>query len=302
MTEIEWANLKAHELRRLAEQDAIVVLPIAALEQHGPHLPVQVDSRLAGEVSRRAARIVATKEPIVVLPVIWHGLSEHHVPFGGTMTLDYDTFYRVLRCLVRALVQQGFRRICILNGHGGNIAGAKVAVADLTTEFRVLIVTTSYWSEAAIAFGQILERQKNVLHACEAETSMMMVLTPDLVDRSALAKLKGPDGQGLSEISAGGAYRWFSFAERTHNGVIGDPATASPTKGEKLLAAAAEGVARMLLNPELWAKPVDLRAAKTGGVALKAPKRNGRKVPYKPAPSKRSGRAAKGSPSSRAIL
>ena len=66
--EVEWANLKAHELRKLAEQDAIVILPVGAIEQHGPHLPVQVDSRLGGEVARAAARIVAKTQPVVVTP------------------------------------------------------------------------------------------------------------------------------------------------------------------------------------------------------------------------------------------
>jgi len=281
MTEIEWANLKAHELRRLAEQDAIVILPIAAVEQHGPHLPVQVDSRLGGEVARAAARLVARSQPIVVTPVLWHGLSDHHVPFGGTLSLDYDTWYRVLRRLTHVLVEQGFRRICIHNSHGGNVAASKVAVADLTTEFKIPIITTGYFHEAEAEFRKILKRQKGVQHACEAETSMMMHLEPGLVDASALDKIAGPQTQGISEISANGAYRWYSFAHRTHNGVIGDPTLATAEKGRKLLDVAAEAVARLLLNPHTWAPFEDLRAKETGGVALREPKRGGKPRPYK---------------------
>jgi creatinine amidohydrolase len=268
VTEIQWANLKAHELRRLAERDAIVVMPVAALEQHGPHLPVQVDSRLGYEVSCRAAQRVAKRDDIVVLPPVWHGMSEHHLPFGGTISLDYDTFFRVLRGITRCLVVQGFRRVCITNSHGGNVAGIKVAAADLTVEFGIPVIAVSYMVEAGAAYAKLLKRQKGVQHACEAETSMMMVLTPDLVDASALDTLAGPDTQGISEISANGAYRWYSFASRTHNGVIGDPALANREKGEKLLNAAAEALAKLLLNPNLWAPPEDLRVKATGGVAL----------------------------------
>ena len=101
MSEVEWANLKAHELRRLAEQDAVVLVPVAAMEQHGPHLPVQVDTRLAGEISRRTAeRASAQQVPTITLPVVWHGLSEHHMVFGGTITLDPGTFHQVLRGIV----------------------------------------------------------------------------------------------------------------------------------------------------------------------------------------------------------
>ena len=279
--EIEWANLKAHELRRLAEQDAIVILPVGAIEQHGPHLPVQVDSRLGGEVARAAARIVAKTQPVVVTPVLWCGLSDHHIPFGGTLSLDYDTWYRVLRRLVNCLVEQGFRRICIANSHGGNVAASKVAVADLTTEFKIPIVTTGYFHEAEKEFAALLVRQKGTQHACEAETSMMLQFEPGLVDTSQLAKIAGPKTQGISEISANGAYRWYSFAHRTHNGVIGDPTLSSAEKGKKLTKAAAEAVAKLLLNPHTWADFVDLRAKETGGIALRQSKRGGKPRPYK---------------------
>ena len=80
--EVEWSRLKAHQIRELAEQQTVVILPIAAIEQHGPHLPVMVDSRLVSEVGRLSA-IESSKsgQPTLVLPTIWHGLSEHHMAF-----------------------------------------------------------------------------------------------------------------------------------------------------------------------------------------------------------------------------
>ncbi|MDJ0896429.1 MAG: creatininase family protein, partial [Alphaproteobacteria bacterium] len=105
MPEVEWAKLKAQELRDLANRNAVVILPIAATEQHGPHLPVMTDTRIGGEVAVRAARKAFASRPTVVAPVLWSGLSEHHMPFGGTFTLDHDTFVGVLRCLIGSLVR-----------------------------------------------------------------------------------------------------------------------------------------------------------------------------------------------------
>ncbi|MBN8902955.1 MAG: creatininase family protein, partial [Rhodospirillales bacterium] len=93
MAEVEWRKLRAEQLREKAREDAIVILPVASLEQHGPHLPVEVDSILGETVARRTADAVAARgQPVLVLPVLWTGLSEHHMSFGGTVTLDNATF------------------------------------------------------------------------------------------------------------------------------------------------------------------------------------------------------------------
>ena len=127
--EVEWARLKAYETRQLAEQDTIVILPIAAIEQHGPHLPVMVDSRLVAEVARLSAiESNEAGQSAVVLPTIWHGLSEHHMEFGGTVTLDMQTFYLVIRGVIESVARHGFSKFMILNGHGGNITASEIIV------------------------------------------------------------------------------------------------------------------------------------------------------------------------------
>ncbi len=180
--DVEWAKLKAAELRDLAAREAIVVLPIAAMEQHGPHLPVMVDTLLCGEVARRAAERAAGR-PVVVAPTVWSGLSEHHMPFGGTFTLDFPTFKSLIECLCRSLMRHGFRRVLLLNGHGGNVAALRVVVDELRhMELRLLSAT--YWQVDPLAIADILERQSGVQHACEAETSMVMALRPSWSTRA----------------------------------------------------------------------------------------------------------------------
>jgi creatinine amidohydrolase len=256
MSEIEWWRLKASELNALAARNATVILPVGSTEQHGPHLPTQVDALLSGEVARRAARRVAPGLPVVVAPTVWSGLAEHHMSLGGTLSLDLATFHGLLRCLFRSILRHGFRRVLLLNGHGGNIAALTAIVNDFALEFDAPIATTSYWLLARDTFAKILERQTTVRHACEAETSMLLALAPDLVDMTRVAQAVGPTERELAEVAGtDAAIRYRSFKARTRHGAIGDPRAASAEKGERLLDAAAEAVARLVANEEFWTMP-----------------------------------------------
>ncbi|MEO8305487.1 MAG: creatininase family protein [Betaproteobacteria bacterium] len=256
MTEVEWWRLKAAEINALAARNAVVILPVGSTEQHGPHLPTQVDALLAGEIARRAARKIAATTPIVVAPTVWSGLAEHHMSLGGTLSLDFHAFFTLLQCLCRSMVRDGFRRILILNGHGGNIMALNVAVNELAVELEAPIATTTYWLLAKDDFARILERQTTVRHACEAETSMLLALAPDLVDMSRASGAVGPTAPELVEVAGSDAvHRWRSFKVRTSHGAIGDPRTATAEKGQLLLEAAAQAVAGVCANDAFWTLP-----------------------------------------------
>ena len=268
MQQLEWMKCKAHELRAHANDDAVVILPVASIEQHGPHLPTMTDTLLAYETSVRAARLVHQRGgKVVVAPTVWSGLSEHHVAFGGTLTVDYQTFYLSLRALVDSMTRQGFRRILINNGHGGNMDACKMATQELTLEFGIPLVSTTYPVPAMAGFKEVLEDQDFVMHAGEAETSMVMALRPELVDDSNLAGCANPYEGSLGEMHS--SYRWQGFAARTRNGVLGDPTRASAEKGERLLDLCAEGLAKLILDTDLWGPSADIRLDQTGGVPLK---------------------------------
>lgn len=251
MTEVLWGNLRAPALRALAARGALAIVPIGSIEQHGPHLPVQVDALLAGEIARRAALKVARKRPAVVAPTIWSGLAEHHMSLGGTITLDLPTFHALLRCVCASILRHGFRRILVLNGHGGNIAALTVLVGELARELDAPIATATYWTmpETQAAFAKILRKQKTVRHACEAETSMLLVLKPELVDRAAAQAVRAPI-EGLAPED--GIYRYRPIAHWTKSGVLGVPSAASVEKGERLLEAASSSVAHAILAGKAW--------------------------------------------------
>jgi creatinine amidohydrolase len=202
--EIEWRNLRADQLRE--RTGAMVIVPVAALEQHGPHLPVEVDTRLAETIALRTARkITARGDDALVLPVVWTGLSEHHMSFGGTITLDLPAFGAIIESICRSLLRHGFRRIVLLNAHGGNENALRTLTDELTPKLQVPIVQFTYWHAAAPAIAEILEAQTALMHACEAETSMMMAARPDLVatDRIPLAKANQTPNQNRACIAGG---------------------------------------------------------------------------------------------------
>lgn len=255
MAEIEWRRMRADQLRELAARDAIVILPIGSIEQHGPHLPVEVDSQLGEQVALRTGRLLeAQGVPVAVLPNMWTGVSEHHMSFGGTITLDFPTFSAVIEQIIRSVIRHGFRRIVLLNGHGGNENGLRVITDELTPKLGVPIVEFTYWYAAAEAIRAILETQTGLLHACEAETAMMMETHPELVAEDRIPLAKANRTADISEIATG-VYRWRTIGAMSSTGVIGNPEAASREKGARLFAAIAETLAGKLANPEVWALP-----------------------------------------------
>ena len=254
--EFEWRKLRADQLREKARANAIVVLPVASLEQHGPHLPVEVDSMLGEAVAARTAvKVLAMGQPILVLPVLWTGLSEHHMSFGGTVTLDHAAFAAVVEGVVKSVLRHGFKRIVLLNAHGGNENALRTITDDLTPKYGVPIVQFTYWYAAAVAIAKILETQGGLSHACEAETSMMMVVRPDLVATDRIPLAKSNTTPSVEDVVGGGVYRWRSIGSRSGSGVMGNPEAATVEKGERLFDAISTALAGKLCNQDLWELP-----------------------------------------------
>ncbi len=246
MSKVLWNDFTAPELKAAAAANPVVILPIGSTEQHGPHLPVQVDSLLVSEVARRAAERMAP--PALVMPVVWTGLAEHHMNLGGTVTLDFATFHALVRQICLSITRQGFRRIAILNGHGGNILAVNLLSGELAKEVPGVVAVATYFVLAQSRFAPLLDRQEGVRHACEAETAMMLALRPDLVDLEAAARVDAP-AEGLSTE---GFARWRPIEHWSASGVIGFPAAASAEKGQRLIEAAAAAVAEHLDDTDLW--------------------------------------------------
>jgi creatinine amidohydrolase len=251
---VMWKELTAEDLRAKAAVDAIVVLPVASMEQHGPHLPVGVDTILCEGVCKAGAEAAAADVPVVVAPTLWCGMAEHHMAFGGTFTFDIPTYRAVLLALLKSLERHGFKRVFIVNGHGGNIAALNAFLPDFARETALKVRMATYFDLKASDLAPVLEDQTTVHHACEVETSLMMVVAPETVKADRLPEAFG--GVAGSNAPGGGWYaapsRFRSFKDFTPSGVNGDARRASPEKGRKLLAICAEGMAATLRDASIW--------------------------------------------------
>jgi creatinine amidohydrolase len=163
---------------------AIALLPTGATEQHGPHLPTGTDTFAVEQIARHAAEAAAAQQiPVVVTPTLPFGSSHHHLPFGGTMSIGTETYYRLVSDLAESLILGGFRRIFILNGHGGNHEIIQLVARDLALKHESHLAAASYW---AAAWDALLAAEAPALgrlpgHAGAFETSLILALRPDLV-------------------------------------------------------------------------------------------------------------------------
>ncbi|MEZ5816315.1 MAG: creatininase family protein [Hyphomicrobiaceae bacterium] len=245
-----WKELTAAEIRALAERDATVILPVASMEQHGPHLAVGVDTVLCEGVCRLAAEAVRNSSPAIVAPTLWCGMAEHHMAFGGTFTFDIPTYRSVLLAFLKSIARHGFTKVLIVNGHGGNISALAAFLPDFAVETGLKVRATTYFELAQPAIDPILEDQERIRHACEGETSMMMALAPDLVRRDKLAEAVGPSHSTPRPLGVG---RYRSFRSFSETGVVGDARKATPEKGERLAAVCRDAIVAVLLDHEAWA-------------------------------------------------
>ena len=262
--EVEWARLTGPEIRAVAGRaDALAVLPIGSLEQHGPHLPVITDTASASAAAIRGARLVASEIPVLVLPGLWTGMSEHHLPFGGTISLNFDELRGVIRGIVRSLRALGFARLLIVNGHGGNVEPLAVAAREMAHEFGLPVIACTPWFLTRARVGEIADTAETPAHACEGETSVMLAVAPELVrtERFEDAVRQRPEPVARYE----GFSRFWSFSERAPvTGVRGDPRTATAEKGEKFLDIQAETLAAAMLDKPMWRRPDPVWAAGRG--------------------------------------
>ena len=242
LLEMTWPQVEA------LPAETPVLIPLAALEQHGRHLPLFTDSLLLGEVLRRAHESLADR--VLFAPLMWLGNSEHHLDFAGTLSAAPRTYLDLLKELAGNFLLHGFRRIVLLNGHGGNVVPSQQALFELRQQRRHatdLLLSATYWSLGAQP--QELEpslQQQQMGHACEWETSMLLRIRPDLVgDYRQLAPV--PFGRAFAP-----AHRAWITRDRSEPGHIGQPQLASAEKGEVLLRAFANDVVALLQRVIDW--------------------------------------------------
>jgi creatinine amidohydrolase len=249
LADLKWPDVDGQS------RDVPVVIPIAALEQHGRHLPLFTDSLLLGEVVRRATPPLAGR--VLFTPLLWLGNSEHHLDFPGTMSAAPRVYLDLLKDLAENFLFHDFTRIVLINGHGGNIVPAQQAIFELRQKYRrrrdLLLLSATYWTlgksprdtDASLV-------QSRMGHACEWETSMILRIAPQLVGDYRAAQ-PVPQAEPFEP-----AHRGWTTKDRSAPGHIGEPAAASAEKGERLLAHFAADLVAFLERVIAWPAPTNI--------------------------------------------
>ncbi|WP_368652876.1 creatininase family protein [Ornithinibacillus sp. 4-3] len=242
------------EIREAVNEERIAVVPVAMIEEHGHHLPVDTDVVLANEVALRTGSKIPNE--VVIIPPINHGYAPHQMDFPGVISISYDTFISYVVDVCNSLAYQGFKRILLLNGHGSNVSLLQVATKQTMLKYPdVLCTSISHWDiEPAHKLMSELRESENpggINHACEMETSLYLAIDEKNVqmdkavkdiDKFKMAKSKyfWLDLMGKGEGKPVVMIPYWSAISET--GVLGDPTVATKEKGEKVLNAAVEGL------------------------------------------------------------
>jgi creatinine amidohydrolase len=249
--EFNWTDIKAQTGR-------VVVVPLGSLEQHGHHLPLLTDSMIGTEIARRAE--AELRDEALFLPLLWVGASDHHRAFPGTVSVNNHVYVDLLVDVLESLVAGGFRRIFLLNSHGGNITPGRMAIYDVQLNHRDLpdlyLAFSSWWTLAAEQVAALMNvQQEMVTHACEQESSMILRLRPELVRLDAArganipfeSAFYHPDFSRPSRVDVPRAFDQLSVT-----GAFGHPEIADGEKGEALFSAAVDQVTAFVREFATW--------------------------------------------------
>ena len=227
-----WPDFAAADLG-----NTVAVLPVAAVEQHGPHLPVGVDTFIMEGYMRRVAEIMPADLPVLFLPVQAVGKSNEHIEFPGTLTLSAETVIRAWTEIGESVHRAGIRKLLLLNSHGGNVTSLDIVARDLRARLGMLVATAS-WHRFGYpeAVAGTAEKQHGI-HAGEVETSLMMVFRPELVRHDKLENFV-PASVAIEQeftwlrVTQPVGFGWMA-QDNGPSGAMGDAASATPDKGQQ---------------------------------------------------------------------
>ncbi|HEV7277403.1 MAG TPA: creatininase family protein [Devosiaceae bacterium] len=255
---MNWDELTSPEIAALDRERTVVILPIGSLEQHGNHMPLGTDSMLAEAVARAVAR---DRDHVVVLPCPAYGFSAHHMRFPGSVTLRAETLMAVCEDVVGSVVQHGFRRILVVNGHGGNAGIIDVLASTLGHRHygKARIACLTYFTLARDAIAKLRQSEPGGMgHACEFETGLMLHLHPELVRMERAATLYPDPGSiylTTDLIGAQAVRVYHDFGDLSPTGTLGDPSLASAEAGEAFFDASVAALGAFIEDFRGWSIP-----------------------------------------------
>jgi len=240
------------------KENTVIVLPIGAIEQHGPHLPICTDTAIATEVTAQALAKLDPAIPAYALPPVWCGKSNEHARFSGTVILRAETLMALLRDIGASVYRMGFRKLALVNGHGGQPQVLEIVARDLREEYPDFCIFPVFsWAVPNCSNDFLSEQEReHGLHAGRAETSLMMALTPDAVHPELAVGEYPPDSGWLLTPEGGFRFAWLAH-DLSRSGVIGNPDGATREEGEQVLASLVDGWVQALTEIHHFRMPLE---------------------------------------------
>ena len=240
LTHLTWTDV-----RDLDKTEGVVVLPVGAVEQHGPHLPLITDTLQVTRVLDAALKRLPETVAAWTLPALPYGKSGEHAGFPGTMSLSADTLRATLFDVAAGVQKAGFRRLAFLNGHGGNASVLDAAARDIhaATGPTCFCIQPSFWLQPPFEVSE--DEDRFGIHAGELETSLMLALEPSLVKLERAAKHFPALPEGELRLFGAASVAWLT-RDWSETGVFGDATLGTAEKGRALLDNAAERLARLI--------------------------------------------------------
>ena len=267
-----WSDLSTADFASLDRARAIAVLPVAATEQHGPHLPLSVDTDIVNGVVAAALPHIARDLPALFLPTQAVGFSPEHTRFAGTLTLKAETLMRVWTEIGECVAASGVRKLVLFNSHGGQVGALDLVARDLRARLGLLVYSVNWFHLPLLdAQGQDVnarfsaEEHRFGIHAGDVETSLMLALRPGRVrmERAGYFRSSSQDRAERFATLGNGKSAKLGWMMQDYNpeGAVGHAAAATAEKGQALLDAAGRALARLLA--EIDQLPPDTLADKT---------------------------------------
>jgi creatinine amidohydrolase len=254
---LTWTDIQAMP----DKENVVIIQPVGAIEQHGPHLPIIVDSAIGAAVIGKALAKLDANVPAYALPTLYYGKSNEHWHFPGTITLSAETLLAVLTEMAQSVYRAGFRKLVLMNSHGGQPQIMEIAARDIHQKYEDFLVFPLFtWRVPHIAKELLTPQELEYgIHAGDAETSLLLSILPEQVkmERAVAEYPQGLPEDSLLSMEGKLPFAWV-MRDLTKSGVLGDATVATREKGDRLLESVSDGWVMVIQDiytfrqPQAW--------------------------------------------------